>query len=155
MALRGKCPNLLGTALLGLLASGCAVLALLEEGAPIRAVALQPLLDRPAELIALHGPTPLDEYGDTLSAVLVRFEGPRLSLRTGSLREAPARQGTLREFLGKAVMSRSFQLLEVRGKSGRTLGYVLAREKGLETLFLDENEALVANAMPIKDAFGP
>ena len=70
-------------------------------------------------------------------------------------REAPARRGTLREFLGKAMMPLSFRLYEVRGKSGRTLGYVLAREKGLETLFLDENEALVANAMPIKDAFGP
>ena len=83
------------------------------------------------------------------------FEGPRLTLRTGSLREAPARRGTLREFLGKAIMPLSFRLYEVRGKSGRTLGHVLAREKGLETLFLDANEALVANAMPIKDAFGP
>lgn len=136
--------------LLAALAPGCAVVESLEAGAPIRPVALSPLLDRPARLTVLHSPTPLDLYGNTVSAVLVHFEDQRLPLRSGNLRPAPSFRGTMREFLARAAMPRSFHLLEARGKGGRTLGYLLVREHGLENLFLDENEALIANAMPVK-----
>ncbi|MBI2131869.1 MAG: hypothetical protein HYT99_03460, partial [Candidatus Tectomicrobia bacterium] len=108
------------------------------------------LLDRPAELAVLTGPALLDGYNDTISAVLVRFEGQRLALRSGTLRQAPSYRGTMREFLRGAIMPGSFRLYEVRGKDGRTLGYLLAREEGLVDLFLDEDEVLVANAMPLR-----
>ncbi|MBI3025624.1 MAG: hypothetical protein HYY66_08125 [Candidatus Tectomicrobia bacterium] len=98
----------------------------------------------------LTGPTPLDGYNDTISAVLVRFEGQRLALRSGTLRQASSYRGTMREFLRGAIMPASFRLLEVRGGGGRTLGYLLAREEGLVDVFLDADEVLVANAMPVK-----
>jgi hypothetical protein len=137
--------------LLAALASGCGALDALERGAPFRPVALGPLLDRPAELRELHAPTPLDVYDDTISAVLVSFEGQGPRLRTGTLREAPPYRGTLRGFLERAVMPGSFRLLEIRAKDGRTLGHLLLRKQGLETYYLDEGGALVANAMPIRN----
>lgn len=148
MRLSGKFARLLGALALAFLAGGCAGLDALEAGAPIRVVALSPYADRPAELAVLTGPALLDGYNDTISAVLVRFEGQRLALRSGTLRQAPSYRGTMREFLERAVMPGSFRLYEVRGKDGRTLGYLLAREHGFENVFLDEDEVLVANAMP-------
>lgn len=150
MLLSGRFARLSGALLFAALAAGCAGLEALEAGAPIRAVALPPLLDRPAELTVLHGPTPLDGYSDTISAVLVNFEGQRLELRTGDLRHAPPYRGTMREFLRKAIKPASFRLFEIRGREGRTLGYLLAREFGLDGIFLDADGALIANSMPVK-----
>lgn len=150
MLLSGRFVPVSGALLLAALIAGCPALEGLETGAPIRVAALPPLLDRPAELAVLTGPTPLDGYNDTISAVLVRFEGQRLALRSGTLRQAPSYRGTMREFLRGAIMPASFRLLEVRGGGGRTLGYLLAREEGLVDVFLDADEVLVANAMPVK-----
>lgn len=148
MRLSGKFARLLGALALAFLAGGCAGLDALEAGAPIRAIALSPYADRPAELIVLTGPGPLDGYNDPVGAALVRFEGQRLALRSGTLRQTSPYRGTIREFLGRAVVPGSFRLYEVRGKGGRTLGYLLAREHAFENVFLDEDEVLVANAMP-------
>ena len=150
MLLSGKFVRRLGALSLAALAGGCAGLEALEAGAPIRAVALSPLLDRPAELTVLTGPGLLDGYNDPIGAVLVSFEGQRLALRSGTLRQAPPYRGTMREFLGTTVVPGSFRLYEVRGKDGRTLGYLLAREHAFENVFLDEDEVLVANSMPAR-----
>ncbi len=125
------------------LAAGCAAL---EEGAPLRPVALDGLLDRPAQLIVLHSPTPLDRYPDTVSAVLVHLEGQDLRLRTGSLRADPPARGTLRGYLAKVGLAYQYSLHEARGRNGRTLGYILVRDRGLRTLYLAADETLFADA---------
>ncbi|MBT3350275.1 MAG: hypothetical protein HOC91_07925 [Nitrospinaceae bacterium] len=103
-------------------------------------------LNRNARITKIKAHSPIFGSLSDLAAVVVNYEGHTLHLKGNNLTIDPTKPDTLLEIIENEPESYRFSFFEVKNLSGKTMGYLFARDEWLEFISLSPGGELFLSA---------
>ena len=107
---------------------------------PVTPVKLEPYLDKVDSLSIARLTTPVE--GGTIAAVIINFEGHRLTADSTNMEIEKPYRGKPRNIVEDDVEPYKYSLSEVKNKNQKILGYLMIREGRLAGQYLDNDASL-------------